>query len=152
MRLAYMQDNGTAAVVYAADKVSIEAVLGELTDEQYRAHVIERSIPKGKTFLELPNDWTPPDRDFRGAWTVQGKAVDIDMEAARNIWRDRMRAARVSKLQALDVEFQRATEDGADTSAIIARKRALRDVTANPAIDAAATAAELKAVWPEELA
>ena len=77
--------------------------------------------------------------------------ITVNMEKARNIHRDRMREARAPLFNALDVAFQRAMETGADTAEIVAKKQALRDVTADPAIDAAQTTDELKAVWPEIL-
>lgn len=78
-------------------------------------------------------------------------SITIDMSKAREIQRDRMRTARAPKLDALDVSYQRAHETGADTSAIVAQKQALRDVTVDPAIEAAQTPDALKAVWPEIL-
>ena len=47
----------------------------------------------------------------------------------------------------MDIEFQRALETSADTSAIIAKKQALRDAPADSAIDAATTTDELKSQW-----
>jgi len=73
------------------------------------------------------------------------------MEKAREIHRANMRAARDPLFSALDIAYQRATETGADTSAIVAKKQALRDVTSDPAIDAAQTTDELKAIWPSIL-
>jgi hypothetical protein len=77
--------------------------------------------------------------------------ITINMAKARDIHRARMREARTPLLSALDIQFQRALESNADTSAIVAKKQALRDVTADPAIEAAQTIEELKAVWPEVL-
>lgn len=77
--------------------------------------------------------------------------ITIDMTKARNIHRDRMRAARAPKLAALDVAFQRALETGGDTVSIVAQKQALRNVTANPEIEAAQTPDDLKKVWPDLL-
>lgn len=78
-------------------------------------------------------------------------SITIDMTKARDIQRDRMRAARAPKLASLDIAFQRALETGADTSDIVAQKQALRDVTSDPAIEAAETPEALKAVWPDIL-
>jgi len=96
-------------------------------------------------------DGVPDDRTFRGAWKYDGGKIGHDMPRCRDIWRDKMRAARVPKLSALDIEFQRATEDVKDTSPIIDAKKRLRDVTKHPAIDSAKTPDELKAVWPDYL-
>lgn len=92
----------------------------------------------------------PTDRSFRNAWTRDGKTVAHDMEKCRNIHRERLRLARAPKLAALDVEYQRADEadDKAAKVSIAKQKQSLRDVTADPRIDAATTPEELKAVWP----
>jgi hypothetical protein len=47
-------------------------------------------------------------------------------------------------LQAQDVAFQRAIEQGADTSAIVAEKQRLRDIT--QVVDTATTLEELKGI------
>ena len=73
--------------------------------------------------------------------------ITIDMAKAKEIHKTRIRAARPEKFAELDIEFQRALETSADTSAIIAKKQALRDAPADSAIDAATTDAELKSQW-----
>ena len=69
------------------------------------------------------------------------------MAKAKEIHKNNIRVAREPKLAALDIEFQRALETSADTSAIVAKKKALRDAPADTAINAATTEAELKAAW-----
>ena len=71
----------------------------------------------------------------------------INMAKAKEIHRSKIREARTPKLAELDVEFQKALETSADTSAIIAKKQALRDAPADSAIDAATDEAGLKAKW-----
>jgi|GEM_PF-1089096 len=95
----------------------------------------------------------PADRTFRNAWVLDGDKIGHDMGKAREIHRERMRAARAPKLAALDVDYQRADEGGKgeDKARIAAKKQALRDVTKDPAIDAATTPEQLKAVWPAVL-
>ena len=77
--------------------------------------------------------------------------ISVNMDKARDIHRDRVREARNPRLAAKDVEFQRALETGADTSAIVADKQALRDAPAAAAIEAASTPEELKATWDVDL-
>ena len=77
--------------------------------------------------------------------------ININMNKARDIHREKVREARNPKLAAKDVEFQRALETGADTAAIVAAKQALRDAPASAAIEAATTPDELKASWDAEL-
>jgi hypothetical protein len=96
-----------------------------------------------------PIDSIPRDRTFRDGWVHDGKAIGFDMPKCRNIHRDNMRKARAPKLDALDVEYMRAHGDDKRRADVEARKRVLRDVTADPAIEAAKTPEELKAVWPD---
>jgi hypothetical protein len=70
--------------------------------------------------------------------------ITINLDKAKAITKDRLRAERTPLLQAQDVAFQRATETGADTSAIVAEKQRLRDVTA--LVDTVTTLDELKAL------
>ncbi|WP_259781189.1 hypothetical protein [Aestuariispira ectoiniformans] len=94
----------------------------------------------------------PADRIFREAWIKPDQPViDVDMAKARDIWRDKIRQVRTPALEGLDADFMKALESGADTSVIVSRKQALRDAPADPAIDAAATPEELKAVRPAGL-
>ena len=71
----------------------------------------------------------------------------IDMAKAREIHKTKIRAARTPKLAELDIEFQKAQETSADTSAIVAKKQALRDAPADSAIASASDTDALKAQW-----
>ena len=70
--------------------------------------------------------------------------ITINMDKAKALTKDRLRAERQPLLAAQDVLFQRALETNADTSAIVAEKQRLRDIT-NLA-DACTTTAELSAL------
>lgn len=99
---------------------------------------------------EIPNE-----RVFRDAWTFGANPEDgvitVDMDKAKQIWRDKIRLARTSALEALDTEFMKALETGADTSAIVAKKQALRDAPSDPEIDQAETPLDLKSIHPAGL-
>ncbi len=69
------------------------------------------------------------------------------MSKAKNIHRENIRRARAPKLAELDVEFQKALETSSDTTAIVSKKKALRDAPADSAIEAAKTDADLKTQW-----
>ena len=73
--------------------------------------------------------------------------IKINMAKAKEVHKNNIREARSPKLAELDVEFQRALETSADTSAIVAKKNALRDAPADNAIDAASNEIELKSQW-----
>jgi len=74
-------------------------------------------------------------------------SITINMTKAKAITKDRLRAERTPLLQAQDVAFQRALETNADTTAIVAEKQRLRDIT--QLADQATTLAELKAITAE---
>lgn len=95
----------------------------------------------------------PEERIFRDAWAADNEAgvISVHMPTARNLWRERIRRARAPQLQALDAEFMKALETGADTATIVAQKQALRDAPAHPGIEAATTPEALKLVKPAGL-
>jgi hypothetical protein len=55
--------------------------------------------------------------------------ITISITKAKKITKSRLRTERESLLAAQDVAFQRALETGADTTAIVAEKQRLRDIT-----------------------
>ena len=68
--------------------------------------------------------------------------IKIDIAKAKDITKNRLREERKSLLEALDVEFIKALEQGADTSAIVAEKQRLRDITKQ--VDSMTTVEKLK--------
>ena len=70
--------------------------------------------------------------------------IVINIDKAKQITKDRLRAERKPLLEAQDVAFQRALETGADTAAIVAEKQRLRDIT--KLADEATTLDELKEI------
>ena len=71
-------------------------------------------------------------------------AIIVDIDKAKDITKDRLRAERKPLLEVQDVAFQRALESNANTSAIVAEKQRLRDIT--KLVDTANTVEELKAL------
>ena len=71
-------------------------------------------------------------------------AIIVDINKAKDITKDRLRQEREPLLLAQDVAFQRALESNADTSAIVAEKQRLRDITT--LVDTANTVEKLKAL------
>ena len=70
--------------------------------------------------------------------------IQVNINKAKDITKDRLRAERKPLLEAQDVAFQRALETGADTSAIVTEKQRLRDITNQ--VDSMTTVEELKGV------
>ena len=70
--------------------------------------------------------------------------ITININKAKEIKKQSLRQERKPLLEAQDVAFQRALESGADTTAIVAEKQRLRDIT--NLVDPCTTVEELKAV------
>lgn len=119
--------------------VSVCIPTGELPIEQ----VLTKDCPAGAIIVDsdtLPNEHN----DFFNAWELADGVVTVNIDKAKAITKDRLRAERKPLLEAQDVAFQRALESGADTSAIVAEKQRLRDVT--QLVDSATTIEELKQI------
>ena len=95
----------------------------------------------------------PSDRHFRGAWSLSGTVISEDMATAKTIFKDKIREVRKPLLEAQDVLYMKAIEDG-DSSAqstVATKKKELRDAPAASAITNADTIAKLKAAWNTSL-
>lgn len=128
--IIYTTEAGNVAVCIPTGELSIEAVQAKDT-------------PAGSIIVDiasLPNQYN----DFFDAWELVDGKVEVNLDKAKEITKERLRAERAPLLQAQDVAFQRALESGADTSAIIAEKQRLRDITI--LADQATTLEELKAL------
>jgi len=102
----------------------------------------------GKT-IAAADATVPNDRHFRGAWSLSGSTITEDMDAAKVIFKDKIREVRAPLLVAQDVAYMKALEDD-DASAQTAAKnakKALRDAPAASAISSADTITKLKAAW-----
>jgi hypothetical protein len=74
--------------------------------------------------------------------------ITINLSKAKEITKKRLRGERKPLLEAQDVLFMKAQEDGTDTSAIVTEKNRLRDIT--KLADSASTTDELKAIGVNE--
>jgi hypothetical protein len=128
--IIFTNDNGGVSTCIPTGEISIEAVLA-------------KDCPKGAIIVEqssLPTQYN----DFYDAWELADGVVSVNLDKAKEITKARLRAERTPLLQAQDVAFQRAQEEGSDTSAIVAEKQRLRDVTT--LADSATTLEELRSL------
>ena len=131
--IIHENDNGGVSVTVPTGELSIEAVK-------------TKDTPSGSIIVDsdtLPNS----DNDFFDAWQLSGSTVSVNISKAQEITKKRLRAEREPLLAAQDVLFQRALETSADTTAIVAEKQRLRDITTQ--VDSATTIAELRAMKAE---
>ena len=75
--------------------------------------------------------------------------ITIDISKAKDIWKNKIRIARKSALEKLDVDFAKAQEDEIDTTSIVSDKNTLRYLPSQ--VDTATTTDEIKAVWNDML-
>jgi len=73
--------------------------------------------------------------------------ITVSIPKAKDITKDRLRFDRKPLLEAEDVKFMRAQEAGDDTTAIVAEKQRLRDITKDA--DSCTTTDQLKALSVE---
>ena len=113
--IIFTNEAGGVSTTIPTGEISIEAVLA-------------KDCPKGAIIVEqsaLPNQYN----DFFDAWELADGVVTVSLAKATEITKKRLRAEREPLLAAQDVAFQRAQESGADTTAIVAEKQRLRDIT-----------------------
>ena len=95
----------------------------------------------------------PSDRHFRNAWSLSGTVISEDLATAKTMFKDKIREVRKPLLEAQDVLYMKAMEDGdsSEQSTIATKKKELRDAPAASAITNATTIAELKSAWNTSL-
>ena len=106
-------------------------------------------VDKDGNQIDAASATVPSARHFRGAWSLSGKVISEDMDAAKVIFKDKIREVRQPLLEAEDVVYMKALEadDASAKTASVAKKQALRDAPAAQAITDADTIAKLKAAW-----
>ena len=131
----------TQVIIFTNDNggVSVCTPTGELHIDDVKA----KDTPSHSIIVDSA-DLPQADNDFFNAWELVDGAVTVNLTKAKALTKERLRMERVPLLNAQDVLFQRAQETGADTTAIVAEKTRLRDIT-NLA-DACTTTAELRAL------
>ena len=99
---------------------------------------------------KIYNDYELPDIEFINAWTLE---ATIDLELAKEVWRDKIRPVRNERLKALDLEWMRALEinDMQAAAKVIVKKEELRNITKRDELKYAKSLAEIKAFWPAVL-
>jgi hypothetical protein len=132
----------TQVIIFRNDNNGVSTCIptGELPIEA----VLEKDVPKGKGARIVDQNSLPRDNDFYDAWEMDDSSVTVNFAKAQEITKNRLRAERTPLLAAQDVAFQRALESGADTTAIVAEKNRLRDIT--KLADSATTLDELRAI------
>jgi hypothetical protein len=128
--IIFTNDNGGVSVCVPTGELDIQAVKAK--DTPSTSIIVQDS--------ELPQ----ADNDFFDAWELSNGTVSTNLTKAKAMTKKRLRAEREPLLAAQDVLFQRAQETNADTTAIVAEKNRLRNIT--DGVDTCTTTAELRAL------
>ena len=140
-RIVYQGEDGIAKVVIPAPKFLASG--GTIDD------LLIKSVPENcRDSADIVDvDTVESDRTFRNAWvTEQGKSVEVDLDKAKILAKEKVREARIPKFAELDVAYQRADEAGdADAkAAVVVKKQTARDATADTKITNADSVDNLK--------
>ena len=163
--IIYKQDDGGVMILWPT-----EDSLKSHTIEE----IAKKDVPEGKPYKIINSNEVPQDPTFRDAWTVdeklltdgvgdkysmfaddpfhpdnteKNKMITVDIEKAKELVKEKLRIDRKPLLEAQDALFMKAQESNSDTTAIVAEKQRLRDITND--VDAMTTEAQLKAKLKE---
>ena len=126
--IIFTNDNGGVSVCVPTGELDIQAVKAK--DTPNTSIIVQDS--------ELPQ----ADNDFFDAWELSNGTVSVSLTKAKALTKTRLRAEREPLLAEQDVLFQRALETSADTTAIVAEKNRLRNITSG--VDTCTTTAQLR--------
>jgi hypothetical protein len=129
--IIFTNDNGGVSTCIPTGEISIDAVM-------------TKDVPAGRGARIVNLTDLPRDNDFYDAWEMDATSVTVNMDKAKEITKKRLRVERAPLLEAQDVLFQRALESSADTTAIVAEKNRLRNITS--LADSATTLEELRSL------
>lgn len=147
--IVYTREDGCVSLVHPN-----YAARGEDTEGAFISKLIKRHVPAGASNIKVVDaSELPQDKTFRNAWKQNGSKIEVDMNAAREIQKQRIRQVRDPILAALDVEYIRAQEENNITKqqTIVTKKNELREAPSHSDLAAAASPEELKVVFPAGL-
>ena len=76
-------------------------------------------------------------------------AIFVNIDKAKDVWKEKIRTARKPVLEKLDIDFMKAQEAGTSTTSIVADKNVLRNLPSQ--VDTSTTIDDIKAVWNDML-
>lgn len=116
----------TNVIIFTNDKGGVSICAPSIESDIHVAK--QKYTPDGSIIVDtasLPES----ENDFFDAWELHDGVVTVNIEKSKEVTKSRLRIERVPLLAAQDLLFQKAQESGADTTAIVAEKNRLRDVT-----------------------
>tara|TARA_R100001086_G_scaffold86335_1_gene42152 strand:+ start:99 stop:503 length:405 start_codon:yes stop_codon:yes gene_type:complete len=105
---------------------------------------VAKKIYGEKPYLIINEIDLPSETDFVDAWIIKNDKVVISMDRAKTYKKHQLRLDRKALLEEQDILFMKALESNSDTSAIIAEKQRLRDITKG--VDGCKTTKQLNSI------
>jgi hypothetical protein len=119
------------------------------SEDEFVERVRRKDVPPDALNVQIIDEAAiPADRAFRNAWKAGVGCVECDMQKAREIAGNMLRAERAERFKLLDGQWMRAMGRGdtATASAIEAKREKLRNWPADTRIESCGAPDELKAV------
>lgn len=123
-------------------------------ESEFLQRVIDKDVPAEAEKVQIIDRAdVPADKTFRAAWRMNGQAVEVNMPAAREIHKARIREICDQQFLIKVQEFQAALlrEDAEAQAAIDAEKTALRDLPDSFDLSKANSPTALAKMWPPDL-
>ena len=150
-KIIFTRADGGLSVVHPV--INTHPVPEDITEQQALERAFARLPAEAIDPQIVDESAIPSDRTFRAAWKAVGKSIEHDMDKCREIHKTKLRELRSPKFEPIERAQRTALVNGDTATArtLEANLQALRDVTNHPAIAAAVTPEELKAVIPDAL-
>jgi len=114
--IIFTNDFGGVSTTIPTGEISIEAVLA-------------KDCPEGAIIVDSETLPQGDAKAFYNAWELVDGTVVVNFSKAVELTKQRLRVERNPLLLDQDIAFQRALETNGDTTAIVAEKQRLRDIT-----------------------
>jgi hypothetical protein len=121
MNILWKQPNNTLALTTIFD--------GTDPNEHAQLLISRGDISPDWILLTTNAEWALDTRWRHETYRWDGSSIVVDYQAAVEETKERLRTERAPLLTALDIQFQRNLETGADNTAVVAEKNRLRDIT-----------------------
>jgi len=146
-------DSAFTISVKKARKAAIDKILRIFTvhppiEGEWLNFIAEHDVPPGRAFEIVEDSYIPSDRTFRDSWKKVGSKVEVDMEKAKEIHMERIRAIRDRELVKSDPLVVREIENGGNLTNIRVERQKLRDIPQDIDLGSIRDVEGLKSMWP----
>tara|TARA_R110000772_G_scaffold125435_1_gene232142 strand:- start:733 stop:1179 length:447 start_codon:yes stop_codon:yes gene_type:complete len=135
-KIIYKNDQGNLSIVMPTEEALQHMSIYEIA---------KKDVPTGKNFKIINSFELPLDKTFRDAWTIKDLKIIVNLDKAKEIWKNTIRKHRILALKKLDTELIIATEKKLNISSILNKKEELRNLPNK--VDDVKSLDQIKNVW-----